>query len=99
MGAETTAGLVGRDAELARLLAAVDRALEGRASAVLLAGDAGVGKTRLLDELAARAAERGLRVLTGHCVDLGDSALPPPKSCTSMAHIMPRPHSRWAIVC
>ena len=68
--------LVGRDAELARLLAAVDRALEGRASAVLLAGDAGVGKTRLLDELAARAAERGLRVLTGHCVDLGDVGLP-----------------------
>ncbi|WP_448621270.1 ATP-binding protein [Geodermatophilus sp. URMC 65] len=68
--------LVGRDAELARLLATVDRALEGRAGAVLLAGDAGVGKTRLLDELAARAAERGLRVLTGHCVDLGDVGLP-----------------------
>jgi DNA-binding CsgD family transcriptional regulator/tetratricopeptide (TPR) repeat protein len=68
--------LVGRDAELARLLSTVDRALEGRAGAVLLAGDAGVGKTRLLDELAARAAERGLRVLTGHCVDLGDVGLP-----------------------
>ncbi|SNS76704.1 regulatory protein, luxR family [Geodermatophilus pulveris] len=68
--------LVGRDAELARLLAAVDRALEGRACAVLVAGDAGVGKTRLLDELAARAAGRGLRVLTGHCVDLGDVGLP-----------------------
>jgi DNA-binding CsgD family transcriptional regulator/tetratricopeptide (TPR) repeat protein len=67
---------VGRDAELARLLAAVDRALEGRTCAVLLAGDAGVGKTRLLDELAARATERGLRVLTGHCVDLGDVGLP-----------------------
>ncbi|SDY00592.1 AAA ATPase domain-containing protein [Geodermatophilus africanus] len=68
--------LVGRDAELTRLLTTVDRALEGRAGAVLLAGDAGVGKTRLLDELAARAAERGLRVLTGHCVDLGDVGLP-----------------------
>ena len=48
----------------------------GRSSAVLLAGDAGVGKTRLLDELAARAAERGVRVLVGHCVDLGDVGLP-----------------------
>ena len=43
--------MVGRADELARLLAHVDRAAAGRASAVLLAGDAGVGKTRLLDEL------------------------------------------------
>jgi DNA-binding CsgD family transcriptional regulator len=54
----------------------VDRAAVGRSSAVLLAGDAGVGKTRLLDELTARAVERGVRVLTGHCVDLGDVGLP-----------------------
>ncbi|MGY1770439.1 helix-turn-helix transcriptional regulator [Blastococcus sp. SYSU D00813] len=68
--------LVGRDAELARLLASVDRAVGGAGSAVLLAGDAGVGKTRLLDELCARAGARGLRVLTGHCVDLGEVGLP-----------------------
>jgi DNA-binding CsgD family transcriptional regulator/tetratricopeptide (TPR) repeat protein len=68
--------LVGRAEELARLMAHVDRAVEGRPSAVLLAGDAGVGKTRLLDELSRRAAERGVRVLTGHCVDLGDVGLP-----------------------
>ncbi|WP_269191634.1 helix-turn-helix transcriptional regulator [Blastococcus sp. VKM Ac-2987] len=70
------APLVGRADELARLLAHVDRAVAGRASAVLLAGDAGVGKTRLLDELARRARDRGVRVLTGHCVDLGDVGLP-----------------------
>src|SRR4051812_7391744 len=57
-------------------MAHVARAVEGRPSAVLLAGDAGVGKTRLLDELSARAAKRGARVLTGHCVDLGDVGLP-----------------------
>jgi DNA-binding CsgD family transcriptional regulator len=68
--------LVGRADELARLLAHVDRAVAGRSCAVLLAGDAGVGKTRLLDELAARATARGVRVLTGHCVDLGDVGLP-----------------------
>ncbi|TFV45086.1 helix-turn-helix transcriptional regulator [Blastococcus sp. TF02A-35] len=68
--------LVGRAEELGRLLAHVDRAASGRASAALLAGDAGVGKTRLLDELGRRAAERGVRVLTGHCVDLGDVGLP-----------------------
>ena len=70
------APIVGRADELARLMAHVDRAVAGRSSAVLLAGDAGVGKTRLLDELTARAAERGVRVLTGHCVDLGDVGLP-----------------------
>ncbi len=67
---------MGRADELARLLAHVDRAVAGRACAVLLAGDAGVGKTRLLDELCARATARGVRVLTGHCVDLGDVGLP-----------------------
>src|SRR4051812_49461615 len=68
--------MVGRAPELDRLLAHVDRAVAGRSSAVLLAGDAGVGKTRLLDELTVRAAARGVRVLTGHCVDLGDVGLP-----------------------
>jgi predicted ATPase len=44
--------------------------------AVLLAGDAGVGKTRLLAELRDRAQAAGYRVLVGHCLDFGDSALP-----------------------
>src|SRR3954470_11621802 len=70
------APMVGRAEELDRLLSHVDRAAGGRSSAVLLAGDAGVGKTRLLDELAARATDRGVRVLVGHCVDLGDVGLP-----------------------
>src|SRR3954470_19494044 len=67
------APMVGRASELARLLGHVDRAAAGRTSTVLLAGDAGVGKTRLLT---VRAIERGVRVLTGHCVDLGDVGLP-----------------------
>lgn len=68
--------IVGRAEELARLTAHVDRAVQGRPSAVLVAGDAGVGKTRLLDELARQATARGVRVLTGHCVDLGEVGLP-----------------------
>ena len=39
---------IGRAAELARLDAALDRAGQGRPQVVLVAGDAGVGKTRLL---------------------------------------------------
>ncbi len=58
------------------MLAAIDSAREASASVVVLDGDAGVGKTRLLGELTAAATGRGLLVLVGHCVDLGDA--PPP---------------------
>ncbi len=71
-----TSPLVGREDELARLDGALERARGGEARAVLVAGDAGVGKTRTLDEVAARAAAAGATVLTGHCVDLGDVGLP-----------------------
>ena len=53
------APMVGRAEELARLMAHVDRAAGGRSSSVLLGGDAGVGKTRLIDELTARASDAG----------------------------------------
>ncbi|MDP9240410.1 MAG: AAA family ATPase, partial [Actinomycetota bacterium] len=68
--------LVGRSGELARLLklAGIEPS-ETRQSAVLLSGDAGVGKTRLLAELRERAQQAGWRVLVGHCLDFGDSAL------------------------
>lgn len=68
--------LIGRDEELARLSGVLQRARGGTARAVLIAGDAGVGKTRLLDEIAGRAVDAGTTVLTGHCVDLGDVGLP-----------------------
>ncbi|MFF4688086.1 helix-turn-helix transcriptional regulator [Streptomyces sp. NPDC001307] len=68
--------LIGRDEELARLLGVLERARGGEARAVLVAGDAGVGKTRLLDEVTGRAARTGSTVVTGHCVDLGDVGLP-----------------------
>ncbi len=67
---------MGRSDELARLVQHVDRAAAGRAGAVLVGGDAGVGKTRLLTELCTLAASRGVRVLAGHCVDLGEVGLP-----------------------
>jgi predicted ATPase len=68
-----TSALVGRDAELEQLcstlgISASTDDLSSRA-AVLLAGDAGVGKTRLLTELRDRAVDAGWRVLAGHCLD------------------------------
>ena len=66
--------LVGRDGELRRLLDLLDDAAEGRRPThALISGDAGVGKTRLVSELAGRAAGRGFTVLSGRCAELGDS--------------------------
>jgi DNA-binding CsgD family transcriptional regulator len=65
--------LVGRDGELTRLLGLLDDAGAGRPSHALISGDAGVGKTRLVAELASRAADRGFLVLSGRCAELGDS--------------------------
>ncbi len=67
-------GLVGRGTERAGLLAALDRARSGRAGAVLLSGDAGVGKSRLVAELAEGAGDA--HVVVGRCLDVGDASLP-----------------------
>jgi predicted ATPase len=53
--------LVGREAESAVLTDALDRARQGSGTLLLLSGDAGVGKTRLADELAAGSAALVLR--------------------------------------
>ena len=71
-GGFTADAFIGRADELHRLEATLDRAEQGRPQVVLLAGDAGVGKTRLLVEFAGRARGRGVRVLVGGCVELGD---------------------------
>jgi DNA-binding CsgD family transcriptional regulator/tetratricopeptide (TPR) repeat protein len=75
-----TSALVGRDAELEHLCSSLGISSSaddpGERSAVLLAGDAGVGKTRLLTELRDRSLDAGWQVLAGHCLDFADSALP-----------------------
>lgn len=68
--------LVGRDEVLTDLGGLVEAARSGRPHLVLLGGDAGVGKSRVLAEVAGQAGGDGVRVLVGRCVDLGDSALP-----------------------
>ncbi len=67
---------VGRRAELARLAGALDRAKGGDAGAVLLGGEAGVGKTRLVGEFVRAAAAAGAQVLRGGCIELGEASLP-----------------------
>ncbi|MEV3937899.1 AAA family ATPase [Glycomyces sp. NPDC049804] len=67
--------LFARDAELASLRESLDAARAGRPATVLVSGDAGVGKTRLLHEFNDNAGD-GVRTVTGHCLDTADSALP-----------------------
>jgi tetratricopeptide (TPR) repeat protein len=74
-GGYTSRAFIGRAEELGRLGATLDRAEQEQPQLVLLAGDAGMGKTRLLLEFADRARRRGSRVLVGGCVELGDIGL------------------------
>src|SRR6266508_2580862 len=67
---------VGRADELVRLERALAAATAGSPSVVLVNGEAGVGKTRLIDEFAQRAANAGARVLAGGCVDVSGGGLP-----------------------
>ncbi|RYB89571.1 helix-turn-helix transcriptional regulator [Nocardioides glacieisoli] len=82
-----TSDLIGRDAELEQLSSQLGiRASEGvgggaapieqSVRAMLVAGDAGVGKTRVLMALRDAAIEAGWHVVAGHCLDLADSSLP-----------------------
>jgi DNA-binding CsgD family transcriptional regulator len=62
--------LVGRSEQLRCLVDALDVLDDGRSAALAIVGEPGVGKTRLLSELAARADRRGLLVLSGSAGEL-----------------------------
>src|SRR5947207_3335256 len=58
---------IGRERELAELVAACEHSAESDAHLYLIYGEPGVGKTRLADELAARVKSWGTQVLWGRC--------------------------------
>jgi len=66
----TAPAFVGREAELAAIQTELDQARNGRGALVLVEGESGGGKTKLLDELTQRTAEHGVWVLRGQGVDL-----------------------------
>jgi tetratricopeptide (TPR) repeat protein len=67
--------MVGRDGELARVMLLLDDARAGGGRLVLCTGEAGIGKTRLAEEVAASAAARGVPVAWARAADAG--SLPP----------------------
>ena len=66
----------GRAAELGTLEQALAAARAGRGAAILVAGEAGIGKTRLAAEITGRAREAGWQTLLGRSIDLVGTELP-----------------------
>jgi DNA-binding CsgD family transcriptional regulator/tetratricopeptide (TPR) repeat protein len=70
------APLIGRTAELATLDEALRAAADGSPAVVLIAGEAGIGKSRLAGEAASRALADGWQLLSGGCLDLAEGSVP-----------------------
>ena len=69
MGSFITPIIVGRHQELSQLDYAVAAVQDGAGRCVLVSGEAGIGKNRLLAEIRDRAADRGFFTLTGRCFE------------------------------
>jgi DNA-binding CsgD family transcriptional regulator/tetratricopeptide (TPR) repeat protein len=72
----TSPVVVGRDEEVARLTHALDVVVNDGPLTVLVAGEAGVGKTRLVEGLVAEARRRHVRAGVARCIDLGETIYP-----------------------
>ncbi|MCU1465047.1 MAG: transcriptional regulator [Actinomycetia bacterium] len=87
---------VGRAAELQLLESALETASNGVPQIVLITGEAGIGKSRLLDEFTPHAVSRGVQVLAGACQE--DDAVPylPLASAFAALDSMPNPFEQVA---
>ena len=68
---ELAAPLVGRAAAFSQLVGRFQQAQQGPPQAVLLVGEAGIGKTRLATEFVGWARAQGAEVLSGHAFEMG----------------------------
>ncbi|MCI0788059.1 MAG: ATP-binding protein, partial [Chloroflexi bacterium] len=103
----TGAVFVGRQRELATLKSALEDAVAGRGRVVMLAGEPGIGKTRIVEELASYATATGSQVLWGRCYEDSDD-LPCARNRPRRLH-RSRPvivpvgpfyrHGRWRLRC
>jgi predicted ATPase len=60
--------IVGREDELSELKACLQRVAEGRGNTLLISGEAGIGKTTLVEELKSIARSEGFQVMSGDCM-------------------------------
>jgi class 3 adenylate cyclase/tetratricopeptide (TPR) repeat protein len=90
---------VGREAERAELRRCLDQMASGQGALVMIGGEPGVGKTRLAEELAAEARQRGLLTLTGHCYEMEGAPpyIPFVEMLEATARIVPREALREAL--
>ncbi|WP_277211966.1 ATP-binding protein [Isoptericola croceus] len=82
--------LIAREQQVAEFRRSFGRAADGEPGVLLVGGDAGVGKTRLVTHLAATAAGAGGRVVVAHCVDLGEIGIPYLPFTEALGHIQRR---------
>lgn len=68
--------LIGRAQELAVLQEALERTCKGEPASVFVGGEAGVGKSRLIEEFCRRIAGEGAEILSGGCIELSEGSLP-----------------------
>lgn len=68
--------MIGREAELGLATGAVRSMVQGRGGVVVVAGEAGIGKTRLVQEIIDRAAADGVVAVTGQCSSVLAARLP-----------------------
>jgi DNA-binding CsgD family transcriptional regulator len=95
-GASGTPALLGRERERAELYDALACALKGDPQTVVVGGDAGIGKTTLVTDLARRAEELGVTVAVGHCLDIeaGSSFAPVGEAVSELVARVADPDSR-----
>ena len=76
VGRVSSPRFVDRRKELSAIEAALARTRDGWGSVVFVGGEAGIGKSRLISEVAGRAERDGMTVVIGECLPLGDGELP-----------------------
>jgi DNA-binding CsgD family transcriptional regulator/tetratricopeptide (TPR) repeat protein len=86
---------VGRDAETAEIEAVWDEVRGGRAAGVVISGEAGIGKTRLLAECVDRIRADGGRVLCGTCVQMNSGGLPYGPILEALRRLLHEEGARW----
>ena len=96
---KTPTPFVGRDRETAVLLNGLSSAARGEGALILLAGEAGIGKTRLCAEAMALARQRGFFAIAGHCYEMQGNPpyVPFVEAIEYVARVAPRDELRQTL--